>query len=233
MKQNFNTSRANHIWIYFIILAIGLNACSAIPGINMAQTSDTAMAATLRYTLKTGMGEGKMIFTGVGGEIDGKVNPDLHAQPGDTISITLIDGDGAMHNVSFPDFNAHTKDINGKDSQDKVEFTVKADGTFPYFCSIAGHRQAGMEGKLVVGSGKNPEKITAPSISRDPGDLPAPIGDRPAQKVRVNLEAVELEGRLADGTTYTYWTFGGQVPGPFIRIRVGDEVEVHLATKID
>jgi len=35
-------------------------------------------------------------------------------------------------------------------------------------------------------------------------------------------------GKLADGVTYTYWTFGGQVPGPMVRVRVGDTVEIHL-----
>jgi nitrite reductase (NO-forming) len=44
----------------------------------------------------------------------------------------------------------------------------------------------------------------------------------------VDLEAVEIEGQLADGTTYTYWTFDGKVPGPFIRVRVGDTIEVHM-----
>jgi nitrite reductase (NO-forming) len=44
----------------------------------------------------------------------------------------------------------------------------------------------------------------------------------------VDLEAVEIVGQLADGTTYPYMTFNGKVPGPFIRVRVGDTVEVHL-----
>jgi nitrite reductase (NO-forming) len=46
--------------------------------------------------------------------------------------------------------------------------------------------------------------------------------------VRIDLETVEIEGQLADGTTYTYWTFNGKVPGPFFRVRLGDTVEVHL-----
>jgi nitrite reductase (NO-forming) len=37
-----------------------------------------------------------------------------------------------------------------------------------------------------------------------------------------------VNGLLADGTTYTYWTFNGQVPGPFVRVKLGDTVEVHL-----
>lgn len=60
------------------------------------------------------------------------------------------------------------------------------------------------------------------SLARDPADLPPPIGDRPPELVRVDLETNELEGNLRGNSTYTYWTFNGQVPGPFIRVRVGD-----------
>lgn len=67
-----------------------------------------------------------------------------------------------------------------------------------------------------------------PSIVHDPIDLPPPIGTRAPQHVRVDLEAVELEGQLADGTTYTYMTFNKQVPGPLLRVRVDDTVELHL-----
>ncbi|MER3555835.1 MAG: nitrite reductase, copper-containing [Meiothermus sp.] len=67
-----------------------------------------------------------------------------------------------------------------------------------------------------------------PIIAYDPTHLPAPLPRRAPQLVRVDLEAVEVEGRLGEGTSYTYFTFGGHVPGPFVRVRVGDTVEVHL-----
>ena len=51
--------------------------------------------------------------------------------------------------------------------------------------------------------------------------------------MRVDLIAVELEGRLAEGTTFGYWTFNGRVPGPLIRVRVGDTVDVHLKNSAD
>ncbi len=65
-------------------------------------------------------------------------------------------------------------------------------------------------------------------IVRDPADIPAPIGDREPTTVRIDLEAIEVTGQLADGTTYSYWTFNGVVPGPFLRVRVGDTIEVHM-----
>lgn len=73
---------------------------------------------------------------------------------------------------------------------------------------------------------------TGVDIVRDPADLPAPVGNREPQTVRVDLEATEVEGQLADGTTYTYWTFNNQIPAPMIRVRVGDTIEVHLKNNI-
>jgi nitrite reductase (NO-forming) len=65
-------------------------------------------------------------------------------------------------------------------------------------------------------------------IAHDPTDIPPPITRRTPETVRVDLETVEVEARLSDNTTYQFWTFNGRVPGPFVRVRVGDTVEVHL-----
>ncbi len=59
--------------------------------------------------------------------------------------------------------------------------------------------------------------------------VPPPITRNHPTKVIVNLETSEVTRRIADGTEYNFWTFGGQVPGEFIRLRVGDEVEFHLS----
>jgi nitrite reductase (NO-forming) len=58
--------------------------------------------------------------------------------------------------------------------------------------------------------------------------VPPPIGRRHAAKVVVNLEVKEVTKRLADGVEYTFWTYGGEVPGLFIRVREGDVIEFHL-----
>lgn len=59
-------------------------------------------------------------------------------------------------------------------------------------------------------------------------EVPPPITRNHATKVVVKMEVREVESRLADGVRYTFWTFGGQVPGMFIRVRRGDLVEFHL-----
>jgi len=58
--------------------------------------------------------------------------------------------------------------------------------------------------------------------------VPPPITRKTPAKVVVNMEVKEYTARLADGVEYTFWGFGGSVPGPFIRIRQGDLVEFHL-----
>ena len=80
---------------------------------------------------------------------------------------------------------------------------------------------------------KGPEEgavVPAVDIVRDPADLPPPLAKREPQIVKVFLVAQELEGKLNPllGGTYEYWTFNGKVPGPMIRVRQGDVVEVTL-----
>jgi nitrite reductase (NO-forming) len=66
------------------------------------------------------------------------------------------------------------------------------------------------------------------AILTDAPDVPPPITRNYATKVIVNLEVVEKTMRMADGVEYVFWTYGGKVPGKFIRVREGDEVEFHL-----
>lgn len=70
-------------------------------------------------------------------------------------------------------------------------------------------------------------------IVRNPTDLPAPLPRRGPQTVKVHFDTTEVTGALDDGTTYRYWTFNNQVPGPFVRVRVGDTVEVTLKNADD
>ncbi|MGC2194447.1 MAG: copper-containing nitrite reductase [Terriglobales bacterium] len=67
-------------------------------------------------------------------------------------------------------------------------------------------------------------------IVRNPADVPPTVGNREPSVVQVTLTAEEVVGTLdpAAGTTYRYWTFNAKVPGPMIRVRQGDSVEVTL-----
>ncbi len=79
----------------------------------------------------------------------------------------------------------------------------------------------------IVAKGEIKAELTSPPF------VPKPIGDRDAAKLKVELEIVEKEGEMVNGVKYMYWTFGGTVPGSFIRTRVGDEVEFTLKNHPD
>ncbi len=240
--------------LFSLLLAFSvlISACSSAAKAGSESNSSSATGKVVEYGLETAMVDGQMAFIGVGGGIDGVKNPTLSANVGDTVKITLTAGDGVEHDIAFPDFNAQSEHIAGAGSSDTFEFVADKPGTFAYNCLLAGHKEAGMVGKFEVTgeapagassqpvSGQNaaavasgPVLVNNPAtkgsdIVRDPTDLPAPIGVREPRTVRIDLDAVEVEGQLADGTTYKYWTFNGQVPGPFYRVRVGDTIEVHM-----
>jgi nitrite reductase (NO-forming) len=85
----------------------------------------------------------------------------------------------------------------------------------------------GIAGGLAVQEEPAPEVVVHATLLAPPR-VPPPI-DRPGPaRVVVALETTEEKGTLASGVEYTFWTFGGTVPGPFVRVRAGDLVEIRL-----
>ncbi|MFN2426682.1 MAG: copper-containing nitrite reductase, partial [Candidatus Binatia bacterium] len=80
-----------------------------------------------------------------------------------------------------------------------------------------------------VANAAGPEKAVLTSAPQ----VPPPITRKVPAKVIIDLEVKEYTGRLADGVEYTFWGFGGTVPGPFMRVREGDLVEFHLKNHPD
>jgi nitrite reductase (NO-forming) len=66
-----------------------------------------------------------------------------------------------------------------------------------------------------------------------PPHVPQRITRKHATRVIVELETIEKDMELAPGVTYRAWTFGGTIPGSFIRVREGDLVEFHLKNRHD
>ncbi len=71
------------------------------------------------------------------------------------------------------------------------------------------------------------------AILTDAPAVPSRITRRQPSKVVVELEVSEVNLPMADGVEYNFWTFGGKVPGKFIRLRQGDTVEFHLMNHPD
>ncbi len=71
------------------------------------------------------------------------------------------------------------------------------------------------------------------AVLTSPPQVPPPITRNHPTKLIVDLEVREKVMDIADGVQYTFWTFGGSVPGSFIRTRVGDVVEFRLSNHPD
>jgi nitrite reductase (NO-forming) len=84
------------------------------------------------------------------------------------------------------------------------------------------------EGKSSAQSGAG-----IPAVLTDAPLVPPRITRRHPSKIVVELEVSEVTLPMADGVEYTFWTYGGKVPGKFIRVRQGDTVEFHLMNRAD
>ncbi|TFW22604.1 nitrite reductase, copper-containing [Massilia arenosa] len=157
----------------------------------------------------------------------------MRVPEGAVVQINLVNGDGATHDITLNDFNTKSNQVNDKGASTSIVFKANKKGEFTYICSLPGHVQAGMIGKIIVGDHVAADKPKAADISRNPMEVGTPIGKRGPQKLTVNLETTEVEGQLMDGSTYKYWTFNSKVPGPFIRVRVGDTVTVNMSNAKD
>lgn len=79
----------------------------------------------------------------------------------------------------------------------------------------------------------NPAHPSMADIAENPENIPPPIDRQEPATITVELETKEVEAHLDEKSTFRFWTFNGTVPGPFIRARVGDTVDVRLKNADD
>ncbi len=116
------------------------------------------------------------------------------------------------------------------------------------WCTIAGHKQAGMNLAIVVTGGANagassaPTGVAAadPNAKIDAAAMPAHewIGRSPILPAasggtlhEVAFDAMESIIEVAPGVTQEMWTFNGTAPGPVLRGEIGDTFRITLTNK--
>ena len=145
------------------------------------------------------------------------------------------------HDITFP--GGEQAVANGGASA-TVEVDVPAEG-LSFLCSIPGHEQAGMVGTIAVegaapsGGDDHGGPPVVTEVEADP-NAPAPVThDATAPDLLegevhdIDLVITEEEMTVAEGFVQKVWTFGGSVPGPVIRVKVGDTIRVHLKNPIE
>lgn len=212
----------------FCMLASMLLMLAASHGA-LAQKKDASVTARpdVKFTLRTDIADGKLVYVSESGATKGQVNPDLQVPENAVVQINIVNGDGAIHDIAVPQFNAKSDEISGRGSATAIVFRATKNGTFEYLCTLPGHKAAGMFGKLIVGKAQA-KTAEARDLSMDPNEVGKPVGNRQPKHITVNLETTEVEGKLDSGSTYRYWTFNNTVPGPMVRVRVGDTVTVNM-----
>lgn len=77
-----------------------------------------------------------------------------------------------------------------------------------------------------VKNSKNFEKVK--DIGADPNQVPKPITRKNSELVKYSITTKEVISEIAPGIYNNYWTYNGQVPGPMLRVREGDTVELSI-----
>ena len=106
---------------------------------------------TVEFTLRGGIGAAGFEYVGVGGDIDGVVNPDLNVT--DVVKVTII-SDGMEHDFAIDELEVKSDPVAVAEESVSITFTVTEAGTFIYYCTTPGHALpevgVGMFGNFIV-----------------------------------------------------------------------------------
>ena len=131
---------------------------------------------------------------------DGSRNPTLKANKGDSVRITITNGEVMTHDVALEILGIKSKTILEKGSSTSINF--RAVGNDTYYCTVPGHRAAGMVGKFEVVAGAISTKTIA-------GILPKKNG----KPLNLNFETGTLQDWSIEGNAFKNPIFN-QDPSP-------------------
>lgn len=181
------------------------------------------------------------------------ISGDLTVAPGD-LTITLSNTGTMVHNLVFED-GTRSVDLNSGETV-TMEVGQLEPGTYMIFCDIAGHRAAGMEAFLVVTGvpdeggadaggheGMSPaemDQMMIDSMLAFPAETEG-IGNQPLEPTEVKADGTKvfditasvIEWEVAPGEFVDAWAYNGTVPGPWIKLDVGDRVEINVTNETE
>ncbi len=179
------------------------------------------------------------------------ITPEMISAPvGGTL---VVSNTGAVeHNLTIKGTSLKTKQLKAGEA-DTIDLKSLKAGTYEVFCGVAGHESAGMKAMLHVGSGDASGATSDLAAGNDASDaaMKKPVDAYVAQltkgantkgvgnkklapKVRADgtkefdLTASVIDWEVAPGKTVKAWAYNGQVPGPWLKVDVGDKVRVVL-----
>jgi len=131
---------------------------------------------------------------------DGTRNPTLKANKGDRVRITITNGEAMTHDIALEKAGVKSKTIQDKGAATSIVFTAGQSDT--YYCTVPGHRAAGMVGKFEVVEGVIADAVMA-------GQLPS----RNGKPLNLDFETGSLTDWTASGNAFASPVYG-QEPSP-------------------
>jgi uncharacterized cupredoxin-like copper-binding protein len=168
-------------------------------------------------------------------------------------SLHVMNEGSAEHNLTIEDQGLATANLASGAAESLDVSKLKA-GSYTMFCSIPGHREAGMHAELTVSAGgagsssasSSGDKMDYDAMTKAMLDrmraFPAKtegIGNQPLEPSKVegnekwfDVTAEITKWEVEPGKTVDAWTYNGAVPGPSISAEVGDKVHITLHNKL-
>jgi uncharacterized cupredoxin-like copper-binding protein len=183
----------------------------------------------------------------------------------------LVTNNGATtHNFTIDGTDLKTKDL-APGAAETLDLKGLKAASYIVYCNIAGHRQQGMQGTLVIGGSGNtsdsasgmanmdfntmtPEQLSAMNDQMDAnmaeavsiytaqlengpntkglGNVPLKATVLPDGTKEFHLTAELADWQVDTTKTVRAWTFNGTVPGPMIKVNVGDKVRIVVTNKL-
>ncbi len=233
----------------------GFLALLALMGVLIAALAVVAMATRPTEVVSAGGDEpgggGDEIQTAHVSLTEFAIEGDLELKPGE-VQFAISNEGAIVHNIAI-DGVGQSDDFNGGEAGNWDAGNL-APGTYELFCAIPGHKDAGMVTTLVVsedaagGTGavhgdeeidwEELDQAMMDSILRFPAEtegkgnqiLEPTIADDGAKVFDITAEITPWE--VEPGKIVEAWTYNGMVPGPIIKVDVGDRVRVNVTNKL-
>ncbi|WP_051062222.1 multicopper oxidase domain-containing protein [Ilumatobacter nonamiensis] len=177
------------------------------------------------------------------------IEGELSAPAGD-VTLNIVNAGAIEHNLAVRELDVQSNNMQSR-GVDTLALGELEAGSYELYCSISGHAESGMTAELVIGEADSFEPA---ELGDEHAGLSAEEMDQlmvdsmlafPAETEGLGNQLLEPE-ILADGTKrfeltaevipwevspdefVEAWAYNGQVPGPQIRVDIGDKVEVEL-----
>jgi plastocyanin len=235
-------------WIFsFFALAFGFGAL-AVAGNALTKSEDAQTVAAV------GGAGTKVTLT------EFKIDPSMvMVDEGGSIAVT--NGGTVEHDLSIKGTDLKTKMLKAGES-DTLDLSSLKKGSYTLFCEVSGHADAGMKASLMVGmshgstSGGDSEnaalRAADPSNNKmmkqqiadyvaqlDDGPMTKGVGNQllPPTVLPDGTKQFELTAKIVDwevepGKTVKAWTYNGTVPGPMIKVGIGDRVRIVVKNEL-